>query len=183
MVDGSTNVLAIFHAKACAHCKALLHELNAVAGVLTASDDHDLTLVAVDADAHPGLAHRFGIKAFPVFKWFHAGTAAEEAFYFVHYGGRMGDTLMKLIGERLPSLSGRALPPEKNYVETITTDSFIDFIVPPKKRESSPGLLYVHAPWGERDDHKRELQVGTPIVCVRVVCVCVRTCLQTCGSV
>jgi hypothetical protein len=49
----------------------------------------------------PTIAAELGVTAYPVFKWYSKGSSEAEPFYYVHYSGRHGHTLMKLVNKRL----------------------------------------------------------------------------------
>mmetsp|Transcript_82778 Transcript_82778/g.165546 ORF Transcript_82778/g.165546 Transcript_82778/m.165546 type:complete len:566 (+) Transcript_82778:2-1699(+) len=105
VVDGSTNVLVMFHAFDCGHCKAIEPEFEDVASVVR--PQHDLVLAMVDCDTQRSIARRFEITGYPTFKWFEKGSIQADKFHLVHFGGRrMGDTFIKLITDdtRMPHL-------------------------------------------------------------------------------
>ena len=52
VVDGSKNVLVMFHTPDCGHCKVMEPEYEAAAEILTTSDE--IVLARVDTEAAPG---------------------------------------------------------------------------------------------------------------------------------
>lgn len=146
VVDGSKNVLVMFYTQDCGHCKVLEPEYEAAAEALVGGDD--VVLARLDSDVHVDVADEYEIDGAPIFKWFPQGTTEPEPFYYVHYSGRMGNTLLKMIGERVPGFS-KQLPPLKNYVTKLSADDFDGFV-----SGDAHALVYLYSPFAERQDTK-----------------------------
>jgi len=84
------------------------------------------------------------LKGHPIFKWFEKGSTEPSKFYFVHYAGRMGNTLLKLVGERVDGFK-KELAAEKNYITTLAHSDFDAFVA------GSAAVVYMYTPWSERD--------------------------------
>ena len=150
MVDGSQNVLVMFYTADCGHCKVMEPEYEAVAEILTKADE--VALARVDTESNPDIADRFEIDGHPIFKWFAKGTTEDDKFYYVHYTGRMGNTLLKMIGERVTGFK-RELPPEKDYVPKLSAANFDEYVFDRSKHV----LAYLYSPWSDRQDIKLAL--------------------------
>ena len=74
-------------------------EYEEAAAILTESDE--VVMAWVDTEDYPEIPERYGVTGAPVFKFFAKGTVEADKFYYVHYNGRMGNTLLKMLGSFL----------------------------------------------------------------------------------
>ena len=51
--------------------------------------------------SHRDIVEELGVAGYPVFKWWKKGATEAEPFYYVHYSGRHGHTLMRMVNDRL----------------------------------------------------------------------------------
>ena len=138
----------MFHYKTCGHCQTIEPEYQEAAAILTESDD--VVLAWLDTEDYPDIPARYDVTGAPVFKWFAKGTTEAEKFYYVHYNGRMGNTLLRMIGERVTGFT-KQLPPEKQYVTKIKGNDFESTV---KDASKKVVLCYLYPSWSESDNVK-----------------------------
>ena len=110
------------------------------------------------------------------------GQTDAENFFYVHYTGRMGNTLLKydtrttsertnkkysasrltdvacfslpprMIGDRIDGFK-RVLPPIQDYITKLTDTSFDEFCFDRSKNV----LVYMYSPWADRTDIKQAM--------------------------
>jgi protein disulfide-isomerase-like protein len=82
----------------CGHCKNLApHYERAAQAFRDSSSSGVVRLAAVDADAHPNLGHRFGVKGFPTIKFFAAKSTEGEEYS----GARTAEGITTWINNKL----------------------------------------------------------------------------------
>ncbi len=148
MVDGTKNVLVMFHYKTCGHCQTIEPEYEEAAAILTESDE--VVMAWVDTEDYPEIPERYGVTGAPVFKFFAKGTVEADKFYYVHYNGRMGNTLLKMLGDRVEGFT-KKLPPMKDYVTKVDGAGFDAAARDPSKKVV---LCYLYPSWSESDTVK-----------------------------
>ncbi|CAM9432206.1 unnamed protein product [Lampetra planeri] len=137
-VDKHPNVLVMFYAPWCGHCKKLKPDYDEAAKILNEEENSPGVLAAVDATIHRALAERFSIKGFPTTKFFQDG---EEKYTVSDL--RSKDKILSWIRDPQPPP-----PPEvpwdeqENDVAHLSVATFRDFLK--KKRHA---LLMFYAPW------------------------------------
>ena len=136
----------MFHYKGCGHYRTIEPEYQEASAILEESDD--VILAWVDTKDFPAIPRRYGVQGAPVFKWFAKGTTEADKFYFVHYNGRMGNTLLKMVGERVDGFV-KQLPPEKDYVTKVKGKGFEAAARDPTKKAV---LCYVYSSWSATDE-------------------------------
>lgn len=141
VVNGQANVLVEFHEPDCAHCARMEPEYYAAAHAL--EFEEDVILARVDTKESPGLKKTYRIDGHPVFKWFPKGSTEDDKFYYVHYTGRMANTFLEMIGERM----GKTFPKldlQVSKVKKIKADDWKETVMRP-----SPVLVVLYTPWTE----------------------------------
>ena len=114
--------------------------------------EDDIILARCDTENAPKAKRRYGIDGHPVFKWFAQGTTEPDKFYFVHYTGRMGNTLLKMLGERTGV--SRDLPPITSEVVKVTAENFEEKAMDKAKHV----LAYLYSPWNEQKPVQEALE-------------------------
>ena len=61
----------------------------------------DILFGRLNGRTEKAIVDELGVEAYPVFKWYNKGSADPTPFYYVHYNGRHGHTLMRLVNKRL----------------------------------------------------------------------------------
>lgn len=144
VVNGQFHVLVEFYEPECAQCEKIESEFAATARALEFEDD--IILARVDTKESPKLKKRFGISGHPVYKWFAKGAIEASNFFYVHYHGRMANTFLKMIGERV----GREYPQLEMIVskaKKIDAESLEATALGTK-----PCLVAMYTPWNEDKD-------------------------------
>lgn len=145
-IIGTTNVLVEFYEPECGHCETMEPDFYVAASTL--EFEEDIVFVRVDTAESPELKKRFEIEGHPVFKWFPKGSTEGEAFYFVHYSGRMATTFLRMIGERL----GREFPEvpmEPTRVRTLKAEDW---------PLAHPFFVVFYTPWTENKNVAEALE-------------------------
>lgn len=142
IVDGHRNVLVEFYEPECAHCQRVEPEFFATAQAL--EFEESIVLARVDTKECPQLKKLFGIEGHPVFKWFPVGSTDAQKFHFVHYTGRMANTFLKMIGERMGK-SFPELPLEVSKVKQIKAEDFDRIVL----EVGRPAFVVLYIPWTE----------------------------------
>jgi len=126
--------LVEFYAPWCGHCKTLAPEYEKAATELKGT----CKLGKVDATANEAIAGKHDIGGYPTLKIFKDGAAGKAHEYD---GGRTTDTIVSKMKD---VASGKWQPPKppKDYVVTLTTDTFDDFIA-----KETLTLVEFYAPW------------------------------------
>ena len=119
--------------------------------------EDDIILARCDTENAPKAKRRYGIDGHPVFKWFAQGTTEPDKFYFVHYTGRMGNTLLKMLGERTGV--SRDLPPITSEVVKVSADNFEEKAMDKSKHV----LAYLYSPWNEQKPVQEALEKAAKI--------------------
>lgn len=142
IVDGRRNVLVEFYEPECAHCERVEPEFLATARAL--EFEEGIVLGRVDTKECPRLKKLFEIEGHPVFKWFTVGSTVAEKFHYVHYTGRMANTFLKMIGERMGKVFP-ALPLEVSKVKKIKAEDFDRTVL----EAGRPAFVVLYIPWTE----------------------------------
>lgn len=137
VVDGSKNVFIEFFAPWCGHCKNLAPEYEIFATAFKKNDD--IVIASVDADKHPELGKRFGVRGFPTLKFFGKGSDLTEPTAYP--GQRTADALVEWINKETGA-NGRIAKPPSNVV--VLNKSNFDKVV---MDDSKNVLVEFYAPW------------------------------------
>jgi len=135
VVDGSSNVFAMFYAPWCGHCKNFKPEYKKVAAAYEKVDD--VNIVSVDADQYTDIAGRFGVSGYPTLKFFPKGSTDPEDYT----SGRSADDVVKFINDKAGTNAKVVEPP--SFVTTLTTDNFDSIALDHDKDV----LVEFYAPW------------------------------------
>lgn len=110
-----------------------------------------MIFVRLNINEYPDIAYKYDIKGAPTYKFFRKHLDKPENFYVVHYGGRFGNTILKLLKTKMNN-DGKGihrlkeLPPFKNHVMKLNGNNYYEFI-----RQDIYKLIYIYMPWSDRD--------------------------------
>eukprot|EP00619_Florenciella_sp_RCC1007_P001716 CAMPEP_0205912694 /NCGR_PEP_ID=MMETSP1325-20131115/6024_1 /ASSEMBLY_ACC=CAM_ASM_000708 /TAXON_ID=236786 /ORGANISM="Florenciella sp., Strain RCC1007" /LENGTH=143 /DNA_ID=CAMNT_0053279445 /DNA_START=126 /DNA_END=557 /DNA_ORIENTATION=- len=99
ITDGSKNVLLKFYTPDCHMCDVIDPEFEYAASKYDEGDE--MLFGRVNGYRERDIVDELGVTGYPVFKWWKKGESEPEPFYYVHYSGRHGHTLMRMVNDRL----------------------------------------------------------------------------------
>ena len=164
VVGRSSHVLVEFYEEDCRQCERVESEFFAAAAALEFVDD--IQLVRVNTQKAPALKEKFGVVSHPVFKWFPKETTEAENFYLVHYGGRMAETLLHMISEKVGRDLSQWLEDEdeenrvvscgsvdsfRQVLRSATAPLFVNFLFPWTEPKKTADILDQVAKLGRRN--------------------------------
>ncbi len=77
VLNGKVPTLVKFYASWCGHCKTMAPAYDEL-GELLASKKNKVQIAKIDADIHKSSGQKYGIKGFPMLKWFKADGTVED---------------------------------------------------------------------------------------------------------